>query len=115
MVLGGGHCVEVEVQVGGHDSADVLVVVWHDVVRVLGRPICVGIVDHLLILHDGSGGLWVAHVDVDLVCVVGWVLKVVGVGRGGGVIRKRREEGRSLYLVFDRNLLRQREKAERGT
>jgi predicted RNA-binding protein YlxR (DUF448 family) len=31
------------------------------------------------------------------------------------VIRKRREEGRSLYLVFDRNLLRQREKAERGT
>jgi hypothetical protein len=52
---------------------------------------------------------------VDLVCVVGWVLKVVGVGRGGGVIRKRREEGRSLYLVFDRNLLRQREKAERGT
>jgi predicted RNA-binding protein YlxR (DUF448 family) len=34
--------------------------------------------------------------------------------REGVVIRKRKEEGRSVYLVLDRNLLRQREKAEKG-
>jgi hypothetical protein len=41
---------------------------------------------------------------VDLVCVVGWVLKVVGVGRGGGVGRRKscykEEEGRGKISVF---------------